>query len=156
MYPVPVVSSSFVIVTLVYIKLSECTIKYNYSIQIVNQIRLHKLNESQWTINNRKRGEIILSLKYNFTTCWMKLQLIYLYHIITKSAHMNGHLEGLRYITLRHVWWGCVDVCMCWFIYTYTHIYTYTRIYIYTYIHIYIYTYTHIHIYIYTYTYIHI
>ena len=30
---------------------------------------------------------------------WLNpIQIIYFYHSITRSAHMNGHLEGLRYI----------------------------------------------------------
>ena len=32
----------------------------------------------------------------NSTIYQIKLQIIYLYHSIARSAHMNGHLEGLR------------------------------------------------------------
>ena len=42
----------------------------------------------------------------NSTIYQIKLQIIYLYHSIARSAHMNGHLEGLRFypVTILYVW----------------------------------------------------
>ena len=81
---------------MLYIQISKLRVFFNpvtiLYVWLNMYVTIHK--QSLWI--NRKIGELIFSLKYNYITCWIKLQLIYLYHIITKSAHMNGHLEGLR------------------------------------------------------------
>ena len=41
----------------------------------------------------------------NSTIYQIKLQIIYLYHSIARSVHMNGHLEGLRQFAHMSVTW---------------------------------------------------